>query len=132
MKRYRLLDGDGRVVLSDDPGTVGGHRRSRIFGRLDCPAALRALARSGPLCGSLREFCTDSDPHSGPSRAKRDKRYWQPAKGLRGDIKRRSPLAGYRQHRVFFADATTAAAAGFRPCAVCMPDDYRAWKAYPR
>jgi methylphosphotriester-DNA--protein-cysteine methyltransferase len=82
MKLYRLLDSQGRVVLSADRGTVGGHRRTRIFGRLDCPAALRALARGG-----------------------------------------------YRQHRVFFADAAIAAAAGYRPCAVCMPDDYRAWKA---
>jgi len=30
---------------------------------------------------------------------------------------------------VFFADAETAAAAGYRPCATCCPDRYRAWKA---
>ena len=25
-------------------GTVGGHRKTRIYGRLDCPSALRAIA----------------------------------------------------------------------------------------
>ncbi len=29
------------------PGRVGGHRRSRIYGRLDCPSALSAIARGG-------------------------------------------------------------------------------------
>lgn len=81
MTQYRLLNAQGQLVLSDVPGTIGGHRRSRIFGRLDCPAARRSLARGG-----------------------------------------------YRQHRVFFADAATALAAGYRPCAVCMRDDYRVWK----
>jgi methylphosphotriester-DNA--protein-cysteine methyltransferase len=83
--RFRLVDARGRVVLREAPGSVGGHRRSRIFGRLDCPAALRALARGG-----------------------------------------------YRQHRVFFADAATALAAGYRPCAVCMREDYRMWKVQAR
>lgn len=35
---------------------------------------------------------------------------------------------GYVKHRVFFADAATAIAAGYRPCAVCMPMEYAAWK----
>jgi methylphosphotriester-DNA--protein-cysteine methyltransferase len=48
---------------------------------LDCPAALRALARGG-----------------------------------------------YRSQRVFFADEQTAVTAGYRPCAVCLPAAYRAWK----
>jgi hypothetical protein len=26
---------------------MGGHRRTKIYGRLDCPAALRAIARGG-------------------------------------------------------------------------------------
>lgn len=29
------------------PGTLGGHKRGRLYGRLDCPAALRAIARGG-------------------------------------------------------------------------------------
>ena len=35
----------------------------------------------------------------------------------------------YVRHRVFFLDEKTAAAAGYRPCAVCMPDEYKKWKA---
>jgi methylphosphotriester-DNA--protein-cysteine methyltransferase len=44
---YTLLDGRGVVYLSATPGAWGGHRRSRIYGRLDCRSALRALARGG-------------------------------------------------------------------------------------
>jgi methylphosphotriester-DNA--protein-cysteine methyltransferase len=62
-------------------GTLGGHRGTRIYGRLDCPAALRAIARGG-----------------------------------------------YVSQRVFFLDERQARAAGFRPCAVCLPQKYRAWK----
>lgn len=47
MKAWRLIGPDGKPCLSDQPGTLGGHRRSRIYGRLDCPAALRAIARGG-------------------------------------------------------------------------------------
>ena len=35
---------------------------------------------------------------------------------------------GYVAHRVFFADEPTAVAAGYRPCAVCLPQAYRTWK----
>ncbi|MEG0859864.1 MAG: hypothetical protein RSD81_11085 [Pseudomonas sp.] len=35
---------------------------------------------------------------------------------------------GYVKHRVFFLDAETARAAGYRPCAVCMREAYRQWK----
>lgn len=34
----------------------------------------------------------------------------------------------YIKHRVFFKDDETAIAAGYRPCAVCMPEAYKAWK----
>jgi methylphosphotriester-DNA--protein-cysteine methyltransferase len=44
---FVLLGADGRPVASAVPGTLGGHRRSRVYGRLDCPAALRAIARDG-------------------------------------------------------------------------------------
>jgi methylphosphotriester-DNA--protein-cysteine methyltransferase len=44
---YRLLGPDGGEVLSRTPGTLGGHRRRRIYGRLDCPSALGAIARGG-------------------------------------------------------------------------------------
>jgi hypothetical protein len=81
-KHYTLLGADRRPHLSTSPGTLGGHRRSKIYGRLDCRAAQRAIA------------------------------------------------AGYYvDHRVFFADEPTAIAAGYRPCAVCLPQAYRTWKA---
>jgi hypothetical protein len=36
---------------------------------------------------------------------------------------------GYTKHRVFFLDESSAVAAGYRPCAKCMPDQYEKWKA---
>ncbi|HEU4440705.1 MAG TPA: Ada metal-binding domain-containing protein [Burkholderiales bacterium] len=62
-------------------GTLGGHRGTRIYGRLDCPSALRAIARGG-----------------------------------------------YVSQRVFFLDERQARAAGYRPCAVCMPEKYKVWR----
>jgi Metal binding domain of Ada len=44
---YTLLGADGRPYRSDLKGQWGGHRRTRIYGRLDCPSALRAIARGG-------------------------------------------------------------------------------------
>ena len=79
---YTLIGPDGRPHRSTVKGRWGGHRRSKIYGRLDCPSALRAIAGGG-----------------------------------------------YVAHRVFFADEATAVAAGFRPCAVCCPQRYQAWKA---
>lgn len=46
-KRYTLLGADRAPVESVVPGTLGGHRRGRIYGRLDCPSALRAIAKGG-------------------------------------------------------------------------------------
>ena len=82
MKHWTLLGADGKPYSSPSPGTRGGHRRSRVYGRLDCPTALRALARGG-----------------------------------------------YVAQRVFFLDQATAQAAGYRPCARCLPDAYSRWKA---
>ena len=45
-RTYLLLGPDG-PYRSTAPGLYGGNRRGRIYGRLDCPAALRALARGG-------------------------------------------------------------------------------------
>jgi len=64
------------------PGELGGHRRRKIYGCLDCRTALQAIARGG-----------------------------------------------YVKYRVFFADEATAIAAGYRPCAVCLPVQYARWKA---
>ena len=80
-KTFTLIGPNGRPYQSPKPGSLGGHRRSRIYGRLDCRAALQAIARGG-----------------------------------------------YLQHRVFFRDEATAVAAGYRPCAVCLPEKYAAWR----
>jgi hypothetical protein len=32
-------------VLSETPGALGGHRKNKIYGRLDCPGALRWIAK---------------------------------------------------------------------------------------
>jgi methylphosphotriester-DNA--protein-cysteine methyltransferase len=42
-----VLGADGRPHESDVKGQWGGHRGQRIYGRLDCPSALRAIARGG-------------------------------------------------------------------------------------
>jgi methylphosphotriester-DNA--protein-cysteine methyltransferase len=78
---WKLLGADGRPFSSARPGALGGHRKSRIYGRLDCPAALRAIARGG-----------------------------------------------YAANRVFFLNRAHARAAGYRPCAVCLPKEYASWK----
>ena len=46
-KTWRLIGPDGEPCASNRPGTIGGHRRTRLYGRLDCPAARRAIARGG-------------------------------------------------------------------------------------
>ncbi|WP_211463105.1 Ada metal-binding domain-containing protein [Collimonas silvisoli] len=81
-KKWRLTAADGNSYDSDRPGGLGGHRRSRIYGRLDCRAALQAIAKGG-----------------------------------------------YVKNRVFFLNQADAQAAGYRPCAVCLPQDYARWKA---
>ena len=82
MRTYTLIGADGSPYESESPGTLGGHRRNRIYGRLECAGARRWIAKGH-----------------------------------------------YVAHRVFFADEPTAIAAGYRPCARCMPERYRDWKA---
>jgi methylphosphotriester-DNA--protein-cysteine methyltransferase len=79
---YTLTGSDGLPYLATTKGTIGGNRRSKIYGRLDCPTALRAIASGG-----------------------------------------------YITQRVFFLNAETAVHAGYRPCAACMPEAFRQWKA---
>ena len=43
-KQYRLIGADGKETLSAVPGTLGGNRRRRLYGRLDCRSAVGALA----------------------------------------------------------------------------------------
>ena len=47
MPSYTLIGADGKPYASERPGKFGGHRRGRGYGRLDCPAALSAIARGG-------------------------------------------------------------------------------------
>ena len=42
---YHLIGRDGKPYDSETPGTLGGHRKLKIYGRLDCPSALRYIAK---------------------------------------------------------------------------------------
>ena len=42
---YTLIGADGVPYASEQPGKLGGHRRTKVYGRLDCPGALRWIAR---------------------------------------------------------------------------------------
>ena len=81
-RTWTLIGADGKPYASQVPGSLGGHRKGKVYGRLDCRAALNAIARGG-----------------------------------------------YVPHRVFFLNESNAIAAGYRPCAVCMPEQYARWKA---
>ena len=43
MKEYKLVGADNKEYLSTEKGTLGGHRKLKIYGRLDCPSALRHI-----------------------------------------------------------------------------------------
>lgn len=44
-KRYKLTAPDGSTYESTTPGELGGNRRDKIYGRLDCWSANLALAK---------------------------------------------------------------------------------------
>ena len=44
-KTYTLLDREGRPYQSADKGLLGGHARTKVYGRLDCPVAISLLRR---------------------------------------------------------------------------------------
>jgi len=50
-KQYRLVGPDGATYWSDEKGEFGGHRHNNklywVYGRMDCPAALNAIAKGG-------------------------------------------------------------------------------------
>jgi hypothetical protein len=46
-RSYTPLSPDRKPFESGRPGTLSGYKRSRIYGRLDCPVALRAIERGG-------------------------------------------------------------------------------------
>lgn len=56
---FELIGPDAAPYWSAVPGTLGGHRRSRIYGRLDCPSALRAIANGGYV--THRVFFADAE-----------------------------------------------------------------------
>lgn len=80
-KKFKLIDGFGKEYLSDTPGLLGGHKKLKIYGRLDCPSANKWIEKGK-----------------------------------------------YVNYRVFFADEETAIKAGYRPCAICMPREYKIWQ----
>ncbi len=43
IKIFKLLDASGTTINSYKPGTLGGNRNSKIYGKLDCSAANSAL-----------------------------------------------------------------------------------------
>ena len=45
MKTYTLTGPDGERYQSAEQGQLGGHARTRVYGRLDCPVALSLLRR---------------------------------------------------------------------------------------
>ncbi|ATP40750.1 metal-binding protein [Solibacillus sp. R5-41] len=46
-KTFTLFGADMHPYRSDTPGIFGGYRPSKLYGRLDCPSALRAIAKGG-------------------------------------------------------------------------------------
>ena len=57
-KAYKLLGVDGNFYHSTIPGKLGGNSRLKIYGRLDCPSALRHLDKGYPL---IRVFFADEE-----------------------------------------------------------------------
>lgn len=45
MKTYTLIGADGKRYESTTPGTLGGHKKNKGYGRLDCKSALRWIAK---------------------------------------------------------------------------------------
>lgn len=43
-KTYTLLDRNGQLYESQQPGTLGGNRQKKLYGRLDCRSAKKSLA----------------------------------------------------------------------------------------
>lgn len=80
-KPYILTDKYGKQYLSSDKGKLGGNKRQRIYGKLDCKSANRYIKKGS-----------------------------------------------YVQQRVYFANEEDAISAGYRPCGICLPNEYRIWK----
>ena len=59
MKMYKLLGADGEIYLSEMPGTFGGNKKLKIYGRLDCPSALSTIRRFPGSYEKSRVFFAD-------------------------------------------------------------------------
>ena len=46
-RTWTLIGPDREPYESEVPGTLGGHKGTKIYGRLDCPGAARSIARGG-------------------------------------------------------------------------------------
>lgn len=44
-KTYRLINSEGKEYESKVKGTLGGHKKLKIYGKLDCPSALGYIAK---------------------------------------------------------------------------------------
>ena len=56
---YKLLGADGKIHLSEQPGTFGGNGKGKIYGRLDCPQALRTIKAWPGVYEKTRVFFAD-------------------------------------------------------------------------
>jgi len=45
MKTYKIIDIDGNTIESPEPGTLGGYKRKKIYGKLDCKNALSHISK---------------------------------------------------------------------------------------
>ncbi len=45
MKTYTLTGANGKLYESTKPGKPGGYKRKKIYRQLDCPGALRSIAK---------------------------------------------------------------------------------------
>ena len=75
---YLLTNEKNKQYLSAVLVTIGGHKKLKIYGRLECPSAKKHLAKGQ-----------------------------------------------YAKNRVFFLNEKTAIKAGYRSCAICMPEEYK-------
>lgn len=56
---YKLIDSDGKVYLSETPGTLGGNGKDKIYGQLDCGAALNSMKKHPGVYEKSRVFFAD-------------------------------------------------------------------------
>ena len=61
MKKYKLLGADGEFYYSDEPGQLGGNKKLKIYGRLDCPSALSTIKRFPGSYEQSRVFFKDEE-----------------------------------------------------------------------